>query len=194
MEINQLQKCTACKVSRDLGCFIGKNGKPVKTCNKCREKDDKQKQRPDVIEKKNQRNNERQYYKDYREKKRNENEEEYLRHNAEVARAWRAKAVSSNPETQIATDGAAQLREYAKGSNLPADSGVNSDDIPKYCYYVKPSERKGDGFCCGRFHPKQKEIGKEWKTTRSKAVSLQEKLQQLLDYINGPSESSEFQD
>lgn len=85
----ELVKCSNCKVSRTPENFIGKTGKTVKTCLKCREKDDRQKKRPDVIEKRNARGREKQYYKAYREKKREENEEEYLKHNAEIAKNWR---------------------------------------------------------------------------------------------------------
>jgi hypothetical protein len=84
-----MQKCTNCKVSRSQDNFIGKSGQPVNRCLKCREKDAKQKQRPDVIAKRNIRQNEKQYYKAYREKKRLENETEYLQHNADVAKNWR---------------------------------------------------------------------------------------------------------
>jgi hypothetical protein len=77
---------------------------------------------------------------------------------------------------------------YTRGSNLPADCGINQDDIPKHCYYVRSSDGKGDGFCCGRNHPKQLRSGKDWKTTRSKAVSLNEKFQQLHEYINAPEQ------
>ena len=91
MDINrdQLVKCTNCKVPREQHNFIGKSGNIVKRCLKCREKDEKQKKRPDVIEKRNQRQNEKKYYIKCREKKREENEEEYLKHNAEIAKNWR---------------------------------------------------------------------------------------------------------
>lgn len=88
-EIQTLVKCTNCKVSREYDNFIGKSGDIVKRCLKCREKDAKQKKRPDVIDKKNKRQNEKKYYIKHREKKREENEEEYLKHNAETAKIWR---------------------------------------------------------------------------------------------------------
>lgn len=88
-EYEELIKCTNCKVSRERNDFIGKFGNVVKRCLKCREKDSKQKKRPDVIEKRNKRQNEKKYYIKYREKKRAENEEKYLKHNAEVAKIWR---------------------------------------------------------------------------------------------------------
>jgi hypothetical protein len=85
----QLIKCTNCKVSREQTDFIGKSGHIVKRCLRCREKDARQKKRPDVIEKRNKRQNEKKYYIKYREKKREENEEVYLKHNAEVGKNWR---------------------------------------------------------------------------------------------------------
>ena len=84
----QKQRCTNCKCWRELQDFIGVKG-PVKRCVKCREKDARQKQKPDIREIRNNRQREKQYYKEHREKKREENEEEYLKHNAEVAKIWR---------------------------------------------------------------------------------------------------------
>lgn len=82
-------KCSNCKCWREPMNFIGKKGNTVKRCQKCREKDDRQKQKPDVREKRNEKQKEKKYYIAYREKKREENEEAYLAHNAEIAKAWR---------------------------------------------------------------------------------------------------------
>lgn len=82
-------RCTNCKVYRSPDNFIGKSGNIVKRCLKCRDKDAKQKQRPDVMEKRRKRQNEKKYYKTHRAKKRTENEEEYLKKNAEAAKKWR---------------------------------------------------------------------------------------------------------
>lgn len=76
-------------------------------------------------------------------------------------------------------------REYTKGSNLPENYKIKPDEIPKYCYYIPSSKFKGDGFYCSKFHPKQKDIGKDWFTTKSKLVSTKEKLKQLTEYLNG---------
>lgn len=89
MERDGKQKCSNCKCWRQLEDFIGKSGDTVKRCLKCREKDAKQKKRPDVIEKRNKLQREKKYYEKYRENKRNENEEEYLKHNAKIAKEWR---------------------------------------------------------------------------------------------------------
>lgn len=88
MEEEEKNKCTNCKCYRNQSDFIGKKGDIVKRCLKCREKDAKQKKRPDIIEKRNERQRDKKYYVKYRENKRNENEEEYLKHNAENMKKW----------------------------------------------------------------------------------------------------------
>jgi hypothetical protein len=70
-------------------------------------------------------------------------------------------------------------REYKSGSNLPHNFNF---ELPKYCYYVPATESKGDGFTCGRLHPKH---SKDWTTTRKRGVSTEEKYKQLLAYVNG---------
>lgn len=75
-------------------------------------------------------------------------------------------------------------RVYTKGSNISEDCKIKSEDIPKYCYYVKATGTRGDGFCCGKLHPKQIESGKDWKTTSSKKVSIEDKYKQLMEYLS----------
>jgi hypothetical protein len=87
--MENLVKCTHCKVSRTQENFIGKRGDVVKRCLKCRNNDDKQKKRPEVVEKRNQKQRETKRYVKCRENKRQEDEEEFLRHNAETAKNWR---------------------------------------------------------------------------------------------------------
>lgn len=78
-------------------------------------------------------------------------------------------------------------RQYTKGTNLPKDSPITSDMIPMYCQYVKETSTRGDGFCVGRLHPKQKSLGKQdWKTTQSKSVSIVDKYKQMMAYLNEP--------
>lgn len=89
MNDEQRKPCSNCRVVRDISEFVGKKGDIVKRCLKCREKDAKQKQKPEVREKRNARGREKAYYKKYRERKRDENEEEFLQHNAEVMKEWR---------------------------------------------------------------------------------------------------------
>jgi hypothetical protein len=74
-------------------------------------------------------------------------------------------------------------RVYTKGSNLPEDCKIKAEDIPKYCYYVKATTLKGDAFCCTKLHPKHKESKKDWTTTKSKKVSIEEKYKQLIEYL-----------
>jgi hypothetical protein len=75
-------------------------------------------------------------------------------------------------------------RLYTNGTNLPKDCNIKMEDIPKYCYYVKASETRGDGFCCSKLHPKQKTIGKDWSTSKSKKLRTEEKYNQLMEYLN----------
>ncbi len=75
-------------------------------------------------------------------------------------------------------------REYKRGTNLPDNCGIKPEQIPKFCYYVKETSTKGDAFCCSKHHPKQKDIGKDWTTTKSKKISTIDKLKQLLDYLS----------
>ncbi|AGE51991.1 hypothetical protein PBCVCVM1_876R [Paramecium bursaria Chlorella virus CVM-1] len=80
METDKTQ-CSNCKVWRDKDTFIGKKGNVVKRCLKCREKDDKQKKRPDVVVKRNERQREKKYYQTYRNKKREEDKQGFTDHN-----------------------------------------------------------------------------------------------------------------
>jgi hypothetical protein len=82
-------KCTNCKCWRIPSDYIGKAGGIVKRCLKCREKDKKRKELPENRNKTNKRQNEKKYYQTYRINKKKENEEEFLKHNAEMAKIWR---------------------------------------------------------------------------------------------------------
>jgi hypothetical protein len=84
-----LVQCTHCKVKRRPENFIGKKGGVVKRCLRCRETDDKSKKRPDIIEKRNERQRTKKYYIGYRERKREGDEDAFLRHNADNAKKWR---------------------------------------------------------------------------------------------------------
>ena len=95
----ETRKCSNCsRAPQPLEEFVSakKPGAFVKTCRKCRAKDDKQKSKPDVREKANVRNREKKYYADYREKQRAADETGFLARNAAQMNAWRAK----NPEYQ----------------------------------------------------------------------------------------------
>lgn len=64
---------------------------------------------------------------------------------------------------------------------LPEESGLTADDIPKHIWYIKPNGSHGD-----RFAIEFKTENIIWKTTASKNVSLKDKLksakEQLQEY------------
>lgn len=82
---------------------------------------------------------------------------------------------------------------------LPADSGVTVDEIPKHVWYIKANGAHGD-----RFGIDLKTEGIKWKTTSAKNVSLQNKLQSAKDqlkkyylqfpYLNPHDENKEMED
>lgn len=55
---------------------------------------------------------------------------------------------------------------------LPSDCGVTIDMIPKYCYYKKSDDKRGDAFIIDR-HPNLDK--RYWSTTSSKSVSTYDK-------------------
>ncbi len=61
---------------------------------------------------------------------------------------------------------------------LPLDSGLTSDDIPKHIWYVKANGNHGDRFA---IELKSEKI--TWKTTSSKNISLKDKLQLAKDKL-----------
>jgi hypothetical protein len=61
---------------------------------------------------------------------------------------------------------------------LPADSGVTVDEIPKHVWYIKANGAHGD-----RFGIDLKTEGIKWKTTSAKNVSLQDKLQSAKEQL-----------
>lgn len=73
--------------------------------------------------------------------------------------------------------------DTSKEKNQPPDMHF---DLPKYCHNISATTVKGDGFCVGRLHPKQN--GKDWCTTRSKKVSIQEKYNLMMEYLAKTSE------
>jgi len=85
------QQCTNCKCWRLLHDFIGSKNIPVKRCSKCREKDARQKQKPHIVQKRNERQRINKYWITYRENKRKEDEIVFLSHNAKIMKEWRDK-------------------------------------------------------------------------------------------------------
>lgn len=61
---------------------------------------------------------------------------------------------------------------------LPADSGVTVDEIPKHVWYIKANGAHGD-----RFGIDLKTEGIKWKTTSAKNVLLQDKLQSAKEQL-----------
>lgn len=97
------QKCSGCKMVRELSFFVGKNGKPTKTCSKCREKDANRDKREDVKQKRVERNSQNEYWKTSREKQKAENPEEYLKNKAEYMRNYRANKANASTGTSTST-------------------------------------------------------------------------------------------
>lgn len=59
---------------------------------------------------------------------------------------------------------------------LPPESGIDPDTIPTYIWYLKPHGTHGERFVV--------EVGEvRWKTTASKGVSIDEKLDQAKQYL-----------
>jgi len=65
--------------------------------------------------------------------------------------------------------------------NLPESSSIKPEDIPKYAYYRPPYKNRGDFFAVEK-HPNQTKT--IWRTTSSKSVSIEDKFQELLDYLD----------
>ena len=88
--MEEIPLCANCKrVNREASDFIGDDGKQKKTCKKCRNKGKRRVRSQEQIDKKNENQREKKYYQRYRDKKRSENEGEYLKNNAENAKKWR---------------------------------------------------------------------------------------------------------
>ncbi len=82
-------RCKNCKCWREKEMFRGARGKVVAACSKCRAKDARQKQKPYIVQSRNERQREKKYYVAYRNKKRSQDEEGYLRYNADRMKEWR---------------------------------------------------------------------------------------------------------
>jgi hypothetical protein len=72
------------------------------------------------------------------------------------------------------------LNQKRKGRTieLPPDSGVKVEEIPKHIWYIKANGHHGD-----RFGIDLKTEDIKWKTTSAKNVSLQDKLQAAKDQL-----------
>jgi hypothetical protein len=145
-------RCTNCKCWREPADYIGKKGVSVKRCVKCREKDARQKKRPDVIEKNNERQRDKKYYIQYRENKRKEDEEGYLKHNAKIAKAWREnnKAHVSAWRTNNVTYRLSGIKQQAKKKNIKWSDDMTDEICEKlmksncvYCGYLSDDTLNG---------------------------------------------------
>lgn len=66
-------------------------------------------------------------------------------------------------------------------NNLPQNCSIQSNDIPKYCYYRPKYKNRGDYFVIEN-HPLMND--KIWQTTSSQDVSTDDKFLELLEYLN----------
>ena len=67
-------------------------------------------------------------------------------------------------------------KRRARVTVLPDNCGISTDDIPRNIYYMKPNGHHGDRFVVELKGLPDGDI--EWKSTSSKSISLQEKLNQ----------------
>lgn len=76
---------------------------------------------------------------------------------------------------RILTQSQQNINQVKKKRNviLPEGCGIEPDSIPKHIWYIAPQGQHGD-----RFAIEFKTEGIRWKTTSSKAISLQQKLEQ----------------
>lgn len=65
-------------------------------------------------------------------------------------------------------------------NNLPKDCEISPNDIPKHCYYRPPYNGRG-GYFIIEGHPK---LDKIWQTTSSVKKSVEEKYNDLLEYLD----------
>jgi hypothetical protein len=81
---------------------------------------------------------------------------------------------------RLATQTEQNLNQKRKGRHieLPPDSKLKAKDLPKHIWYIKPNGNHGE-----RFGIDLKTEGIKWKTTSSKKVSLQDKLQSAIEQL-----------
>lgn len=68
------------------------------------------------------------------------------------------------------------LRKRTRSTDLPANSGIDPNEVPTYVWYMKPNGQHGD-----RFMLKVGDVS--WKTTSSSKVSLRYKLEEAKLYL-----------
>lgn len=141
--------CTGCaRKSLKAEDFIGKDGKVVKTCTHCRAKCARRDAKPERREEKNAyaKATGHMHSKKYREKKREDNEEEYLRHNAEIHRKWCLKNKDKVSKWSAANSNRKLLAAKASAEAKKIVWGIN-DELAKEmmtmaCFYCdcEPSD------------------------------------------------------
>jgi hypothetical protein len=140
--IDGLKLCSDCNKYSKLIDFISKrNGEPVKTCLGCREKDICRKATVEMKKLTSIRNKEKKYYVKYRETKRQENEEEYLKHNAEIQKKWRVD--NQERVTQWRTNNVNYrlkgIKQQAKKKNIEWNETMTNEHctylMKRNCYY-----------------------------------------------------------
>jgi hypothetical protein len=89
--------CYDCNEVHNKSMFIGSNGKVTKSCKNKLDYEKKRNAKRNTEERKKYKkemSKKNKYYQTYRDKKRSENEKEFLDHNAEIAKEWR----KNNPD------------------------------------------------------------------------------------------------
>jgi hypothetical protein len=66
-------------------------------------------------------------------------------------------------------------------NKLNQEAGMNSSDLPKYCYYRSEYKNRGSYFIIDG-HPKLN--GKIWQSTSSKKVQVKDKFKQMIEFYN----------
>jgi glutaredoxin len=147
----ELVKCTNCsRAPQPVDQFVSKTdpSKRVRRCLKCREKDDRQKRKCDVREKRNERGRDRKYYVKYREKKRSEDERSFLERNANVMRAWRDRhpGYQSHLAKTVLSVRTSILKSSSKARRIPIylDDETIEALVLSDCAYCGKTSEPGD--------------------------------------------------
>jgi hypothetical protein len=92
--------------------------------------------------------------------------------------------IENNTELVDQVDAVETIKNAGKKSNnLPPDCGITIDQIPKYCYFRPESDKRGCRFIIER-HPKLIAQGtRQWGTTESKKISIQDKFNSMLEKL-----------
>lgn len=102
----------------------------------------------------------------------------YLKENKQSIRKYKEKKLINNFNIYNIINTDKRRRVF---SNLPINSGIDPNSLPKYTYYKPPYKYRGDCFVIEN-HPSQTK--KVWSTTTSKKVSIQDKYTELINKIN----------